>query len=254
MNQEHDEICKSIALSDIMGVSLQKQQPSLPITVLSLGRDSDFCEMANNSKASIAGIMWNESCVTLVNQNRLVVARYKPELTPVAEMLFEREEKRNNEHMRIWEGEFAPVQFSKGDLLKFLKQVEMVDAPKEVIEAIRNMKVTERKELSDTISIDGDSTKMVVEETATTNIPKQFSCMIPVSDDFVGKFEFEAKVAPKKDRYGNDEANKKVIELRVINARQVLKQRMECVVARLPKEIPKYYGRMDVRVNEGKWV
>lgn len=251
---DQNEICKSIALSDIMGMSLSKTQPSLPITVLSLGRDSDFKNMADNSRTSIAGIMWNESCITLVNQNRLVVARYKPELTPVAAMLFEREDKRNNENMRIWEGEFAPVQFTKQNLLKFLKQVEMVDAPTEVIEAIRNMKITERKEQSDVISIDGDSNKMVLEETTSTNIPKQFSCMIPVSDDFVGKFEFEAKVAPKRNEYGHEEANKKVIELRVINARQVLKQRMESIVSDLPKEIPKYYGRMDVRVNEGTWV
>jgi hypothetical protein len=239
-----------------MGMSLSKPQPSTPVTVLSIGIDKDFAEMAKNSQASIAGVMWNESGITLVNQNRFVVARYKPELTPEASLFLEREDKRDrdNNNMRIWEGEFAPVQFTKQNLIKFLKTVEMVDAPKEVIESIRNMKVSERKEQHESINLDDDGSKMVLEETMQTNLPKQFTLLIPVSEDFVGKFEFEARVVPKKDRYGNDEQNKKAIELRVVNARKVLRARMESVVAMLPKEIPKYYGRMDTRVSEGKWV
>lgn len=151
-------------------------------------------------------------------------------------------------------GGFSPVQFTKQNLLKFLKTVEMVDAPKEVIDAIKNMKVVERKEQSENISLGEDVVKTTIEESTQTNIPKRFSILIPVSDDFVGKFEFEANVVAAKNKYGNEEQNKKAIELRVVNARTVLKQRMESILAQLPAEIPKYYGRMDVRVNEGKWV
>jgi hypothetical protein len=241
------------SVSELMGLS--KAQPQSPVTVLSVGNDQDFVSMAHNSKDHVAGVMWSENCITLVNENRFVVARYRPELTPTAEMFFNHDEKRDRETMqRIWEGEFAAVQFTKQNLLKFLKTVEMVDAPKEVIDAIRNMKVTEKNEVSESISLDTDNTKTVIEESIQTNLPKRFSLMIPVSDDFIGKFEFEARVAPAKNRYGDEEKNKKVIELRVTNARQVLRARMSDIVSRLPRELPKYYGRMDVRVSEGRWV
>lgn len=244
-----------ISVSDLMGIPKDLPQQAVPVTVISVGRDSDFIQMAKNSQNSIAGVMWNENGITLVNQNRFVVARYKPELTSAASMFLEREEKRDRDSMqRIWEGEFSPVQFTKQNLLKFLKTVEMVDAPKEVIDAIKNMKVVERKEQSENISLGEDVVKTTIEESTQTNIPKRFSILIPVSDDFVGKFEFEANVVAAKNKYGNEEQNKKAIELRVVNARAVLKQRMESILAQLPAEIPKYYGRMDVRVNEGKWV
>lgn len=244
-----------ISVSDIMGIPKQPVSLPLPVTVISVGHESDFIQMVQNSKSSIAGIMWNENGITLVNQNRFVVARYKPDFTPVAAMFLEREEKRNrDDNVRIWEGEFAPIQFTKQNLLKFLKQVEMVDAPKEVIDAIRNMKVSERNEQTESISLDEDSSKMIIEESMQTNLPKHFTLIIPISDDFSGKFDFEAQVVKKKNKYGDEEANKKAIELRMVNARAVLKQRMESVLSKLPTEIPRYYGRMDVRVNEGKWV
>jgi hypothetical protein len=247
---------QKISVTDIMSVQDTKAQMPTPVTVLSVGIDKDFIEMANNSRNSIAGIMWNENGITLVNQNRFVVARYQPIITPTASMFLERHKKRDrdDEFKRIWEGEFVPVQFTKQNLLKFLKTVEMVDAPKEIIDAIKNMKVLERKEQNESISLDEDSSKMVVEESMQTNLPSRFNLMIPVSDDFVGKFEFEAKVVKKKKEYGGYEENKKAIELRVVNARVVLKQRMESIIKQLPQDIPKYYGSMNVRVGQGGWV
>jgi len=117
----------------------------------------------------------------------------------------------------------------------------------------KNMKVTEKKELSTCINLNETSEKTIIEDTMETNLPQQFSLMIPVSDDFIGKFDFEARIVPKKNEYGHEEKNVKCIELRMTNARQVLKERMKSIAEQIPAEVPKYYGRMDVHLGEGKW-
>ena len=250
MSDERALIIPSVA--ELMGIS-SVPESNVPVTVLRVGNNMDFIKMAKNSAPKLAGVMWSENCITLVAQNRFVVGCYEPALTPVAKMFFSHENKRGRDERRIWEGEFDPVLFTKQNLLKFLKTVEMTNAPREIIEAIRNMKVTEKKEVASTINLNETSEKTVIEESEETNLPTRFSLTIPVSDDFAGKFDFEAKVVPARDRYDNEDKNKKAIELRVINARQVLRARMESIVAQIPAEVPRYYGRMDVRVGTGEW-
>ncbi len=252
-NNDSAQLSAIPTVAELMGIS-KVSENNVPITILRVGNDSDFIKMAKNSAPKLAGVMWSENCITLVAQNRFVIGCYEPALTPVAKMFFSREHKRSDrDNTRIWEGEFEPVLFSKQNLIKFLKTVEMVNAPKEIIDAIRNMKVTEKKEIASTINLNETSEKTVIEETEETNLPTRFSLIIPVSDDFAGKFDFEAKVVPARDRYDNEEKNKKAIELRIINARQVLRARMESIVAQIPAEVPRYYGRMDVRVGSGEW-
>lgn len=248
-----NELATIPTVAELMGKPTTPEQ-AVPVTMLRVGRDTDFISMARNTAPKLAGVMWNERCITLVAQNRFVIASFEPELTPIATMFMAPHEKRDrDDDIKIWEGEFAPVQFTKQNLLKFLKRVEMVDAPKEVVAAIRDMKVTEKKAISSSINLSETGETTVMEESMDTNLPQRFSLMIPVSDNFVGKFDFEAKVVNAKDRYGNEDKIKKCIELRMTNARQVLSARMESIVAQIPAEVPKYYGRMDVRVGEGRW-
>lgn len=249
-----DQALGRVSVEDILGRegplhvnTLVLATPSRPILAINCGSGEGFVGMVKQS-AGVKGIMWNEMEIGLILEDRHTVIRYEPTIHPYAVIFFEKRNKRSDDddQMRVWEGEFEPVQFTKQNLLKFLNLVEITDAPKEVLEAIKNMKVQERRKQEDTISLDDDSSKMVVEESLQTNIPKRFSLMIPVSDDYLGKFEFEAKVAKKKDSYGREDQHKKVIVLRCLNARQVLRDRMEQVLRMLPQEIPRYYGKMVV--------
>lgn len=249
---QENVMLEKISLSDILerdipmySGTLIINPPSRPMMAINCGDPQGFVRMTHEQNG-VRGIMWSETDVALILDDRHTVIRYSPEMHPHSALFFEKSNKRTNDddNLQVWEGEFKPVQFTKQNLLKFLKMVEIADVPKDVIDAIRNMKVSERKKQEDSISLDEDTTKMVYEESLSTNIPKRFSLMLPVSEEYIGKFEFEAQVAKKKDRYGSEDPHKKVIELRCLNGQQVLRDRMTQILNQLPPEIPKYYGRM----------
>jgi hypothetical protein len=246
------EITSTVTLKNIVDENLPLYSgtliinpPTRPLMAINLGDQLSFISLTNQTP-NVKGIAWNENDIALILDDRNTIIRYNPETHPYAALFFEKKDRRSNDddEMRIWEGEFEPVQFTKQNLLKFLKLFEITDVPKDVIDSIKNMKLLERKTQEDVINLDENSTKMVIEESSQTNIPKKFSLQIPLSENYIGKFEFEAHVAKKKNRFGNEEPNKNVIVLRCLNGRQVLRDRMIQILNQLPKEIPKYYGKM----------
>ena len=195
----------------------------------------------------IDAVLWSEEEICLVLNEPDMEVKFHPEIHPATAVFLSREDKRDrDDKVRIWEGEFEPVRFSKTDLLRFLKlNAAYFDA--EVQKAVKELQVSERKsQRTELISLDDDdSYRDVQEQVQDTNLPRHFHASMPLYGDIAVDLDFEAKVIPAKDRYGNDTSGpKKQIQLRVVNGREALKMAMAQVLAGLPPEIPTYYGRM----------
>jgi len=81
----------------------------------------------------------------------------------------------------------------------------------------------------------------------------KYSSELPVSENYIGKFDFEVSVVTLKDKYDND-TNKKGLVLRCLNARNVLQDMMQQITSKLPKNIPLYYGALSLESNDkNKW-
>ena len=227
-----------------------------PMRYVALGEVKDIVDIAKRKQQQIDVIVWNEKEIKLVLKEGSNQISFIPEFHSSCKMFFDKENKRESNFfggdsgMRIWEGEFEPVQFGKSDLIKFLKKYAVYFEP-EVETAIKNMKITERKiEDSEMLSLDDDdNVRTVTEEVKTTNIPRQFKAMIPLFGGFSVELDFEACVTKKTDRYG-DTKNKNIIELRCTNARDAVRQVMQEIISQFPEKIPKYYGKTAIKTGE----
>ena len=195
----------------------------------------------------IDAVLWSEEEICLVLNEPDMEVKFHPEIHPATSVFMSRDDKHSrDDHVRMWEGEFAPVIFTKSALLKYLKSnAAMFDAG--VQDAIKNLKVTERKSTStEMINLeDDDSYRSVEEQVQDTNLPSRFSAAMPLFGNVIADLEFEARVVPAKDKYGHDTTGpKKAIQVRCVNAREALREAMATVLAGLPPEIPTYYGRM----------
>lgn len=242
-----------IEISDFTGKVLNIKSLSIdppPMMRLHLATPRDFLEIfkSPNVTGKIVGVVWNERYIALISNDRNTAVRYYPEISEDASQFMEREDNRNNDNVKVWEGEFKPVEFGKIQLQRFLKaHCQESDLPKDVIEALKNLRVTEkREEKSENISLDEDKTKTTIEEETSTNIPRRFSVLLPVTDFYKGYFDFEAQVVNETRGYGGTPTGKKVIRLRCLNSRAILQDMMKMTVSMIPKEIPVYYGRMQI--------
>jgi hypothetical protein len=221
----------------------------LPRLQMALGDAQSFIEVVNDT-SGVKAIVWSEEAISLVLDDRNSEIMFRPEIHPTSAMFFQREEKHRydpnkDELVRTWDGDFAPVRFLKTKLLQFLKKyAEQI--PEEVAKSIKNLRVTEKRVYAeDTIEL---GTRKIDEETEATNLPRKFSVNLPISENFVGELHFEAQLVKKKDRYGDAKPGKQ-IELRCINSREVLRDMMTQILAEMPEDIPKYYGKM--RMHDG---
>lgn len=220
----------------------------LPMKHILLGDPEGLVKMVGN-RDDVEGILWSEGaiCVMVDGNTQLT---FKPELYPQAQMFFGREEKRRNMYdedagVRVWEGEFEPVQFLKKHFLKFLEKYSN-QIPEEVVKAIKKLRVTEkREEKSEMLDLEGDRSVTTEYEEKSTNLPREFTLEIPISHNFVGELHFEATVKKKTDTYGHEKKGK-IIEVRCTNAREVLRDMMKNIVNQLPENIPRYYGALRV--------
>lgn len=223
-----------------------------PRSRIAIGRALDFMDLVDRNKDQIKAIIWNEGHITLLTDDKGTEMMFIPEFHPAATLFFEVESKRDTNMFsddfgkKIWEGEFVPVQFTKRNLLKFLtKYASYFD--EEVEKAVKNLKVTQkRKSESEMISLDSPGERTVEEFTEDTNLPSSFTANIPIFDGYEAELHFEAKVARKKDKYG-DATKGNAIEIRCTNAKEALRDVMNHVVGDMPEGIPKYYGAMHVQ-------
>lgn len=229
----------------------------MPLRKLVLGEVKDIIDITKRKKKQVESIIWNEQGLKLIVKDENTEISLLPEFHPSSEMFFQRENKRDNDMslfggnkgIRIWEGEFEPIQFSKSNLIKFLKTYAEYFEP-QVEQAIKHMKVTEQKtEGSEMLSLEDDNNvRTVTEETQSTNIPRQFKAIMPLFGGYKVELDFEACVTKKTNDYGREE-NKRVIELRCLNARERIRQVMQEILSQFPEDIPKYYGKTEINVG-----
>jgi hypothetical protein len=246
---------------------VQVQQPQVNVGTLIVAKpDRDIIALGDAESfrkfietISVKAILWNEDHLIAMTDNRGTILAYKPEIEYTTKMFFVRDDGRRqegwNEYKTVWEGEYKPIEFTKGNLIKFLKTYGKEQG--DLINNIKNMKVIDKiassSEMIDLGSgeFDDQNIRTVEEETSITNIPNKFSLILPVIANYNAKFEFEAKIIRGEDKYGNPNRGKAVIQVKVLNAREVMRGVMYDIMSKLPKEIPKYYGRMSLKQNKG---
>ncbi len=227
---------------------------------IAIGDTESLLRVTKDTKG-ICAILWSEEGITLMTKDYSTIITFRPELNQSVIMFFQRENKREHVSLfgdqtglRVWEGDFEPIKFSKGNLVKFLKKYTIKEN-EELMKAIQNMKITEHKSRTETmIDLNNDENFSAQEEQVTsTNIPANFTLEVPLIENPLEQayvsLQFEAKVT-EEEEYGR-KTGKKYIQLRCTNARQILKQIMSDYVNRLPKSIPRYYGRLNLESIEG---
>lgn len=196
----------------------------------------------------VLAIVWNEESIALDLDDASRHIVFAPEIKPAAAMFFQHEERHEQlglfqEGNRVWQGDFAPVTFGKRNFLKFIK-AHMTQIPADVQEAMKRLKLSDITESSESLLDEESDNEERMERTVrTTNLPTQFSAMVPIAENFDAELHFETKVRKSQDYH---ERGKTVVDVRCTNARQVLRDMMEGIVAQLPPDIPRYYGRLGI--------
>lgn len=218
---------------------------------IALGNVEGLTEFITQNKPSIQMIVWNESEISIFTTNSNIEVKFQPEYHLASSVFFSREEKRRRGYgedsgVKVWEGEFEPVQFGKRILLKFLdKYSEYFD--EDIKEAIKNLKVTSKRiEQTEMLSLDDEIERTVEETEESSNLPRKFTAIMPMFGDYRAELHFEAQVKYKEDDYGH-KSKRKIIEVRCVNAREAIQDVMNQVLSNVPEDIPRYYGRMAVR-------
>ncbi|MDE1854321.1 MAG: hypothetical protein KGI38_11330 [Thaumarchaeota archaeon] len=149
--------------------------------------DMDSFERIAKDTIGIQAVLWNEEYIAMVTKDPSTIITFRPEFNPSVAMFFMRENKRESYAMngapvgvRVWEGDYEPVKFTKANLLKFIKQYGLADnAP--LIESVQEMKITESKTRTEKmISLDDDNFQATEEQILKTNIPTKFSLDLPL--------------------------------------------------------------------------
>jgi len=218
---------------------------STPRQDIVIGLPKDIVIFSKKRK-DVQAIIWNEEGLALLLDDRSTQIRYEPEIDNMAKAFFQREKRRHYDSIfspgtTVWEGDFQPVRFTKTNLLKFISR-HKASVPNEVTDAIKSLKLKQTQQ-TDSILLEDDGERTIEEERTITNLPKNFTLNMPISQGIRANLEFEAKII--RDDYGK---GRPTIELQCVNARQVLRDIMEGVISQFPKEIPRYYGKL----NSGK--
>jgi hypothetical protein len=196
--------------------------------------------------AEVTAVFWNEDEMFLTVPNRSDMIRFQPELEPSVAVFFQRSKARGREDaegnlVRTWEGDYEPLQFKKGDFLKWVKKYSSL-IPTDIVENVKSLKIKASTIVSEDM-LDDEGERKTEDSTMTTNVPKRFTLNVPLMEGVIADLDFECAVVNLKDRYGNP-ADKRGIELRCTNAREVKKDLMQGILAQLPVNIPKYYGKI----------
>ena len=147
------------------------------------------------------------------------------------------------------------VKFKKTHLLRFLEEYG-TDLPEDLIKALKKLRVTQTaKQSEDMLDLEGTGSRTVLEDVEISNLPRQFSLKMPIAENFIGELQFQAELVQARDNYGHTKSGAPLqIELRCVNAREVMRDMMHQILAELPPEVPRYYGRAHVGDPKGsRW-
>lgn len=227
--------------------------------VLALGDTDSF--LRYTQRLDVKAVIWNERYLVAATDDRRMILAYKPEIEPTTQMFFMREERHRSrddegDKVRVWEGEYSPIEFTKGNLIKFLK-AHAVGADENLIKAIKNMKVIDKIESHESLidlgtgDFDDNNVRTVEEETSITNLPNKFTLRMAITSTYSADLMFEAKVIrSQSDSYNNPNKGKRVIQLRVTNAREVMRGLMTAILDQLPQNVDKFYGKMSLKASD----
>lgn len=226
---------------------------SLPRVILNPGDITSLREILAKTEG-IKAIIWNEERISLMADRPGLDITYAPELHPSVAIFFGRSDE-NPRHSdpftgkmpeRVWEGDYEPVTFSKRALLKYLRYHSAIFPPT-MEDAIKNLKVSQM-ETSEEILLDehSDDERTIRENRTQTNVPNLFTVQVPLTEGYIAELVFESAVVLLKDRYGNARENKRGIQLRLTNGREVKRQLMDYLLGQLPSDYPRYYGKIAI--------
>lgn len=225
-----------------------------------------FADMTRLSdETAIKGIalaLWNEEEIALVGSDLRPIVRFRPEFNPSVAMFFMRENKRqerslfgDNDGVRVWEGDYEPVRFTKSSLIKFLKKYAKGAEATAIVESVKSLKVHESTSRTESmISLDDENYNAMEEQRLETNIPRDFHLEVPLIDtpreQVSVVLQFEASLAKKEDlSYEERKDVRKFIQLRCVNAREVLSHLMEEYMKKVPERIPRFYGKIRAQTH-----
>ena len=248
------EELEKVRVEDILGEKVSIEVRTLVVAPmrtshLALGDVPSLIQAVGRDMKRIRALIWNESQISIQSDDRNDEIVYQPELRDSVALFFAKAE--TNERGlfgkpgdRIWKGDMEPVKFLRRDFLKFMK-THMTAFPSDVAESVKRLKFSEIMATEETLTDEeSDNTRRVEDESRTTNVPTRFTAQMEIAEGFTADLEFETKVAKDRETYGR--APQTVILVRCINARRVLSDMMQGVLAQLPPGIPRFYGRLEL--------
>lgn len=228
---------------------------------IAVGDIDSFRRIAKET-TGIRAVLWNEASITLMTGDPSTTITFRPELVPETAMFFQRETKRDRDDIfgvgggvRVWEGEYEPIKFSKSNLLKFLK-AHAFKTSTDIIGKVKEMKINERHTTTETmINLENDDNSRTTEEKElSSNLPPKFSIEMPLvstPDEIITvNLDFEASLfkVVDRDEYRTNLKTGTYIQLRCVNAREKMHELMLQYANQVPETIPKYYGRLAVAI------
>ncbi len=227
------EELEKVRVEDILGEKVSIEVRTLVVAPmrtshLALGDVPSLIQAVARDLKRIRALIWNESQISIQSDDRNDEIVYQPELRDSVALFFAKAD--TNERGlfgepgdRIWKGDMEPVKFLRRDFLKFMK-THMTAFPSDVAESVKRLKFSEIMATEETLTDEeSDNTRRIEDES---------------------HLEFETKVVKDRETYGR--APQTVILVRCINARRVLSDMMQGVLAQLPPGIPRFYGRLEL--------
>ena len=96
----------------------------------------------------ITGIVWNEEKINLLTDSNDTVLQFYPEINPGVKLFLHKKEARRNdwggEGPAVWSGEYESIQFTKQNLIRFLKEYAAgsIDG---ILKHVKNTKITAKR-------------------------------------------------------------------------------------------------------------
>ena len=229
----------------------------LPREDIAIGDINSFVLVFEKLKDRVEGLIWNEERIELITKDRSTRIMFAPELTPEAELFFQRRHKnhtryddedselRIQEFIHFYDGEYEPVQFSKRSLLKFLK-AHVQCFPQDIQEAVKNLKVSQIVTVTEQLlDEDSDNQRSISDQQVISNLPNSFQMGVTVTEGHTASLQLEAKPCKIDTTRGIG------VQLQCTNAREVMRELMEHVIMELPPGIPRYYGARRLSGDKG---
>ncbi len=209
-----------------------------PLMKVHLGDADSFGRYVATRDDATAAV-WNESGVRVLLRDQSHILTYQPEVTEEAAQFFKREEKRHAQTdgapgPKVWEGDFEPVQFTRAKLRRFL-EAHATNVPEDVVRGLARLKL-------DTMEVESDEEDGYAQvRSQRSTFPKEITVNLELMPGTSAQLKFETRICSMDGQFGR-RSGVMGIELRCVNARDVLRDAMNLALSRLPPELPRYYG------------